>query len=205
MRYFPDPVSGWLFIAGLVVILGLASYTDERYTKVPKWITIPAFFAGLLVSVLRGIWLASHGMGLWLFSEPNLFLGAVDGLIFALCGVVVGFFTFFIIWILGGCGGGDVKLFAAVGAWVGPYLSFWNLLVSLVLLMFCFLAVIAYRLLSGRRPMPSKNGRSPVIVRFSLLAAAAVMMVSLWSFRKDLGLVRPQGVPSTSEVSQHVR
>jgi prepilin peptidase CpaA len=205
MRYFPDPLSGWLFIGGLVIILGLASYTDERYTKVPKWITIPAFFVGLLVSFLRGIWLAFNDMPVWILGSGNVYLGALDGLLFALAGVVVGFFTFFLIWILGGCGGGDVKLFAALGAWVGPYLSLLNLVVSLVLLMLCFLAVIAYRLLSGRRPMPSKNGRSPVIVRFSLLAAAAVLMVSLWSFREDLGLVRSRAVPPASEVSQHVR
>ncbi|MFQ3594269.1 MAG: A24 family peptidase, partial [Gemmataceae bacterium] len=197
MRYFPDPLSGWLFVSGLAVILALASYTDERYTKVPKWITLPAFFVGLVVSMLRGIWLSVHGMPVWLLGETNLVLGAIDGLLFALSGVVVGFVIFFMIWILGGCGGGDVKLFAALGAWVGPYLSFWNLLVSMVLLMFCFLGVITYRLLSGRRPLPSKNGRSPVVVRFSLLAAVAVMMVSLWSFREDLGLVRSRAVPST--------
>ena len=205
MRYFPEPVSGWLFVSGLAIILALASYTDECYTKVPKWITIPAFFLGLIVSLLRGVWLSAHGLPVWMLGESNLVLGALDGLLFALAGVLVGFSTFFLIWILGGCGGGDVKLFAALGAWVGPYLSLLNLLVSLVLLMFCFLGVIAYRLLSGRRPLPSKNGRSPIVIRFSLLAATAVLLVSLWSFREDLGLVRPRAVPSPMEVSHHVR
>ncbi|MGL4552119.1 MAG: prepilin peptidase, partial [Gemmataceae bacterium] len=113
--------------------------------------------------------------------------------------LVVGFFVFFGIWTLGGCGGGDVKLFAAVGAWVGPYLAFWILLLSLVLLMICFVAVIAYRLLSGRKPVPNAKGRSPVIVRFSLVAALAVMMVTLWAFRVDLGLSKPRTAGPTAE------
>jgi Flp pilus assembly protein protease CpaA len=205
MQYFPEPVSGWLFVAALAVILAIASYTDERYTKVPKWLTIPALFLGFVISAIRGYWVGSHGLPVWMITEPGPWLGVLDGLLFASAGLVVGFFTFFVIWILGGCGGGDVKLFAAIGAWVGPYLVFQILIASLVLLMFCFLFVIAYRLLSGRRPIPSANGRSPIIVRFSLVAATAVMVVCLWAFRVDLGLMVPRGDQSTAEVNPHAR
>src|SRR5438270_8400 len=49
--------------------------------------------------------------------------GALDGLLFALAGFGLGFALFFVLWVLGACGGGDVKLFAALGAWVGPALA----------------------------------------------------------------------------------
>lgn len=205
MRYFPDPVSGWVFLSALAFVLALASYLDERYTKVPKWLTLPALGLGLLFSCVRGAWLAANDMGVWLFAAPGPVLGFVDGLLFALAGLVVGFLVFFGIWLLGGCGGGDVKLFAALGAWLGPYLVFCVLVVSLLLLSLCLLVVLTWRAL-GRRPKRNADGKkSPVIVRFSLVAALAVLLVALWAFRIDLGLMRPRTGGPTAEVANHVR
>src|SRR3954464_14413049 len=110
MRYFPDPVSGWVFLMALIGVLAIASYTDERTMKVPKWLTLPALGLGLLFSLLRGGLLGGHGMPVWLFADPGAALGVLDGLLFALAGLVVGFVLFFGLWVLGFCGGGDVKL-----------------------------------------------------------------------------------------------
>ncbi len=46
-------------------------------------------------------------------------MGALDGFLFALVGSLVGFAFFAILFALGTCGGGDVKLFTAIGAWLG--------------------------------------------------------------------------------------
>src|SRR5437870_831949 len=82
VRYFPDPVSGWVFLSALAALLGVASYTDERYMKVPKWLTLPALGLGLLASLVRGGLLASHGHAVWVLGESGVFMGAVDGLLF---------------------------------------------------------------------------------------------------------------------------
>jgi Flp pilus assembly protein protease CpaA len=209
MRYFPDLVSGWLFLVALAGVLATASYTDERSTTVPKWLTIPALAVGLVLSGLRGGWLAAHGMDVWLFTAPGVLAGVVDGLLFALAGFAVGFALFFGMWLLGVCGGGDVKLVAALGAWLGAWLIFCTLLVSLVLLCICVFVVIVLRLLRGKRvaaPGDSEGRpRRPVIIRFSLVASLAVLLVTLWAFRLDLGLAQPRPIPASAEVSHHAR
>ena len=207
MRYFPDPVSGWLFLGALAAVLAIASYNDERYTKVPKWLTLPALALGVLLSCLRGAWLGYHDMAGYWFRTPGVGLGALDGLLFALAGFAVGFALFFTVWLLGGCGGGDVKLFAALGAWLGPFLVFCVLVVSMLLLSLCLAGVLVLRLLRGRSVVPptGQSGRrkSAVIVRFSLVAAVAVLLVAAWSFRVDLGLARPQPAAPITEVASH--
>src|SRR4051794_18814145 len=134
MRYFPDPLTGWVFLAGLSGLLAVASYTDQRFMKVPKWLSLPALGLGLLASALRGALLGSSGSAVWLLGSGGAGTGALDGLLFALAGFAVGFLLFFGLWLMGVCGGGDVKLFAALGAWIGPVLVVAVLSVSLGLL-----------------------------------------------------------------------
>src|SRR5262245_8503550 len=134
MRYFPDPVTGWVFLTGLLGVLAVASYTDQRFMKVPKWLSLPAFGLGLVASLVRGALLGASGSSVWVLGSNGAGVGALDGLLFALAGFVVGFVLFFGMWLMGICGGGDVKLFAALGAWIGPALVVAVLAVSLLLL-----------------------------------------------------------------------
>ncbi len=80
-----------------------ASATDLREFKVYNALTVPTLALGLATSAWLGGW-AGLGSGL---------LGAGLGL-----GLLVAFFA------MGGVGAGDVKLLAAVGAWLGPYLTY---------------------------------------------------------------------------------
>jgi prepilin peptidase CpaA len=48
-----------------------------------------------------------------------------SGLVHALGGWLVGAAVFFVPFALGGLGGGDLKLLAALGAWVGPADALW--------------------------------------------------------------------------------
>ena len=194
MRYFPDPLSGWLFLAALAAVLAVAVYTDERYTRLPKWLTLPALALGLLASALRGGWLAANGHAVWVFGPGGPALGAFDGLLFALAGFLAGFALFFPLWMLGTCGSGDVKFFAALGAWLGPYLTFLVLLVTLAILTVSLVVVLTLRLrrgVSAALPVRGASRKTRVPVRFGLVAKLATLLVVLWSFRGDLGLAQP--------------
>ena len=64
---------------------------------------------------------AALAAALWFLATGGLAAGA-----WALCGWCVGLLLFLPFYLLGGMGAGDVKLMAAVGAWLGPVLVFWS-------------------------------------------------------------------------------
>jgi prepilin peptidase CpaA len=121
--FYPSPAFGWTFYAALIGFVGVAAYTDLGTLKIPKKLTLTMLAAGLVVSLVRGAWLGSLLEGteqkVWLFANTPV-LGALDGLLCALAGFAASLAVFLVLWVLGVMGGGDVKLAAALGAWVGP-------------------------------------------------------------------------------------
>jgi prepilin peptidase CpaA len=100
----PTPVVLW----PILVLVLVATATDLRSRRIPNWLVLPFLVAGLAVST----WL--HG---W------------TGLKESLLGLLMGGLLFGILAVMGGMGGGDVKLCAAIGAWI-----WWQqMLVALVL------------------------------------------------------------------------
>lgn len=91
-----------------VIVLAVATFTDLRSRRIPNWLVLPFFACGIAVSGWLHGW---HGLG-------QSLEGAGLGLL------VYGF----LFW-LGGMGAGDVKLCAAIGAWIGPQ----QLLIALVM------------------------------------------------------------------------
>ena len=82
-----------------VVALAIAVITDLRSNRIPNWLVFPFLAGGLTVSgVLHGF----AGLGR---SALGVLVGAS----------VLGIFCW-----LGGMGMGDLKLCAAIGAWIGP-------------------------------------------------------------------------------------
>src|SRR5579863_7695115 len=80
-------------------VLAVATLTDLRSRRIPNWLVLPFLAAGIAVNAWAHGW---HGVGQ---SLAGFGLGAaIYGLLFC----------------LGGMGMGDVKLCAAIGAWVGP-------------------------------------------------------------------------------------
>jgi prepilin peptidase CpaA len=81
-----------------LAIASVGAVKDFRGHRIPNWLTYSGLIAALVARIGLGGWPGLHG-GL----AGMLFAGGI----------------FFLLFLLGGMGGGDVKLMAAVGAWVG--------------------------------------------------------------------------------------
>jgi prepilin peptidase CpaA len=92
----------------IVAVLTVATFTDVHSRRIPNWLVLPFFLAG--IAVLSGLY-GWHGAG-----------QSLEGAGLAL--LIYGF----LFW-MGGMGAGDVKLGIAIGAWIGPY----QLFIALVL------------------------------------------------------------------------
>jgi prepilin peptidase CpaA len=95
-----------LFLACVGLFTGAAAVWDFRTRKLPNVLTVPAFAAGLLFHTVFG------GLS---YSQ--------EGLLFALTGFAVGFGMLFLLWLVGGISGGDVKFMGALGCWLGTWLT----------------------------------------------------------------------------------
>lgn len=107
----------------LLVVLaacGITAITDVRSFRIPNYVTLPLFVAGILFHAI---------------------LPSGNGLSFALLGGVVGFGCLILFHFLGGIGAGDVKLLAAVGTWIGPGAVFVLFLAAALLLGACSIAM----------------------------------------------------------------
>jgi prepilin peptidase CpaA len=200
---FPNTAFGWTFFACLALLTGFAAVYDLRRAIVPKWLALVCLGLGFLVNIVRGIWMSTQEEQFWVLAAGNGWLGALDGFLFSLSGAGLAFGLLLVLWMLGTCGGGDVKLFTAVGAWLGPRLAIYSFGMSLVVLVVCIIAWVAYRGLSARRVRATlkgpreeliadmKEGRKPgkLRVTYSLSIALATLIILLWAYRIDLQLV----------------
>jgi prepilin peptidase CpaA len=89
--------------------VSIATVWDIRSRRIPNWLVLPFGLGGIAASAV------THG---W------------SGLGQSLLGILVASFLLGILYWLGGMGMGDVKLCAAIGAWVGPQ----QLLMALVVM-----------------------------------------------------------------------
>ncbi len=89
----------YIVLLPTLVVVVLATITDLRERRIPNWLVLPFLVLGLIVAATRHGW-----NGLWQGS-----LGVVAAV------AVMGVFVY-----LGGMGMGDLKLCAALGAWLGP-------------------------------------------------------------------------------------
>jgi prepilin peptidase CpaA len=93
------------FIGGAAIIIGAAAcVTDLHSRRIPNWLTFGAAAAAF----------AAH----YAYGGPEAARQATSGW-------VTGLFMFMPLFLLGGMGAGDVKLLAALGAWLGPAGAFW--------------------------------------------------------------------------------
>jgi prepilin peptidase CpaA len=82
-----------------VLVLTVATFTDVHSRRIPNWLVFPFFGLGVAVSVWLHGW---HGLGQ------------------SMGGAGLGLLLYGVLFFMGGMGAGDVKLCAAIGAWIGP-------------------------------------------------------------------------------------
>lgn len=137
---------------GIAVLMTIAVFIDVKTRRIPNWLTVSAFVAGLVFHTVTNGW---------------------EGLGFAVAGFGVGFGILLVLWLIGGGGGGDVKLMGAVGAWVGPLCTLFIFLGSTVFAVFCVVVLMVRNRLKGRQdenfePTPATVGDVPTNGRTAL-------------------------------------
>jgi prepilin peptidase CpaA len=91
--------------SAVAVAISLAACaTDLRSRRIPNVLTFGTAAAALIYAAVTGGW---------------------AGLGSAVVGWLIGAVVFIVPFALGGLGGGDVKLLAALGAWLGPVPALW--------------------------------------------------------------------------------
>lgn len=86
-------------LAGAILLSVIAGYTDLRSRRIPNWLTVPGFGAGVAV---------------------NAFLNGWSGLKSSLLGTCLAFALLLPFWLLRSLGAGDLKFAVALGAYTGP-------------------------------------------------------------------------------------
>lgn len=100
---------GYWEVTLLLLIPGTlyASWIDYAQHRVPNWLNAVIAAAGL---VTQGLYFGWYEAG-------------VGGVGWGLLGLAVGFGVLIVPWLMHGMGAGDVKLMAAIGCWLGPWLT----------------------------------------------------------------------------------
>jgi prepilin peptidase CpaA len=127
----------------IAVLVGLAATIDDLARRqIANWIPAAALAGGFGWQIGQNGW---RGVG------------------YALAGAAAGFAVFLIFYLLGGMGGGDVKLMAGFGALLGAgrllEAALWTAGVGGVLAVCVIAAKSAGRLLSGTRRTPNQEGQ----------------------------------------------
>ena len=94
-------------IGAAVVTGAIASYTDLKFARIPNKLTLSAAALGFII---------------------NFIFKGTSGLLFSAAGLAAGLGLLLIPYLLGGIGGGDVKLLAATGAIGGAKFVFFTTL-----------------------------------------------------------------------------
>jgi prepilin peptidase CpaA len=155
---------------GAAILASIGAVSDVHASRIPNWLNYSGLLLGLLAGTTLGGW---HG----------LFQGAA--------GTLVGGGVFFLFYLVRGMGAGDVKLMAAVGAWLGVrqtlvvmmasaiaggalaivYIVFYRRVWSTVQNMG---ELIRFHFTSGVRPHPELNLQEPGSVRLPYGLAIAL-------------------------------
>ena len=170
----------------LFSVLACAVVTDLRARRIPNLLTFPLILGGLIQSFL-----------------PNHTCGPAQAILGMLLGLALLMFPL----AINAVGGGDAKILAGIGAWVGPQTIFIIFLVEAVIGMFIVLlqaawqkklaalarntAVVAINMAHIREmgaEHVTQTGRTFRSIARPLPYAVPVMLATLWVLAKGGGL-----------------
>jgi len=98
-------------VAPLLALLAVAAVIDLRQRRIPNWLSFGLMAAGLA----KAIW-----------------LGGLAGAGHAALGLLAGGGLAMVLFAVSALGGGDVKLLAGIGTWLGPGPVFWVFIVEAI-------------------------------------------------------------------------
>lgn len=156
-----------VFLVAVFTFTVVAAVSDIRTRKIPNKMTVPMCIAGLLYQLI--------------FFQR-------DGLLAALLGFVAGFGIFFLLWMIGSAGGGDVKLMGALGPWMGGLLTLKVMFVAVIFVTIGTFGIVVWSVLSnGLRKTKSqylKNGDKTETMdarkKRRVMAFAAPVALATW-------------------------
>jgi len=125
-----------IIAACVMALSAVAMVLDLRTRMLPNWLTVPAFVAALVF----------HGA-----------TGGLSGLGTSLAGFAIGFGILLVLWLIGGGGGGDVKLMGAIGAWIGPGLTVIVFLATVVIAVAVVVTVFVWKVIANSNRKPAKK------------------------------------------------
>ncbi len=172
--------------ASIVLVIAASLFTaaaavwDVRQRRIPNKLTLPVFALGW---IYQGVF---HG---W------------DGLADAGLGFLLGFGILFVLWVIGGGGGGDVKLMGALSVWLGFHMTLLVVIASTVIVLLSTFGFIVVSVFSGsfrktaqkhlatgkdrtkrdgkkRETSEEKQGRR--VMAYAVPVALATWMVLIW-------------------------
>ncbi len=160
----------------VLCLVGIAAITDVRSGIIPNWLTLPP----LVIAPI------AHGM-----------VGGIRGVLDSVIGILVCSLVPLLVFYRGGMAGGDVKLFAALGAIAGLYLGLEAQFLSLVAASIYAIGQLAWngRLLNslgnsvfiGLNPVLPRRFRktiAPELMHRIRLGAAVLLGTSIAIFEK---------------------
>lgn len=173
----------FILVFAVAVYTAVAAFWDFRSKRIPNKLTLPMFFAG------------------WIYQLGMSFAYGWEHLASAVLGFLVGFGLLFVLWFVGGGGGGDVKLMGALSVWLGFQMTLAVLFISTVCVLLATSAVVLSTVLrkgtrgvkdqflatgktkAGQKPVAesreSKMGRR--VMAYAAPVAVATWAVVLWN------------------------
>lgn len=168
-----------VFLACVGLFTLVAAWSDLWLWKIPNKLTVPMFVLGLVYQTAFGGW-----------------LGLLDGIY----SFLIGFGLFFLFWMMGTSGGGDVKLIGALSVWLGRKLLLPVLIATTVMVVVIHVTYLVWRLITGGfrnakkeidaaresrnaaepREMIATRRRGKVFMGYALPVAVATWAVLLW-------------------------
>lgn len=127
-----------VLIVAVSAFTAIAAFLDFRTKRIPNKLTLPMFFAGWIFQIAMSLMYGWHHLGS------------------AALGFLVGFGLLFLLWFIGGGGGGDVKLMGALSVWLGLKMTLAVLFVSTLFV----LAATVYVILNAVFKQGIRNTRA---------------------------------------------